>query len=100
MSIFSRKWYVRVSVRVMDHPGMFEGCGLVRPLPISGTNRLAQVKAMINKKATSLTFLALISLCVSLPGGVCADLSRLRNISDASPSIPAIQTKTVVLDVP
>ena len=54
---------------------------------------------MINKKA-SLILLALISLCISLPGGASADLSRLRNISDSSPSIAAVQSKTVVLDVP
>src|SRR5215475_3044149 len=100
MSIFSRKWFGRVSVRAMDLPGMFGGCVLGRPAPINGTNRLAQVKAMISRKAISLIFLALISLCVSLPGGAYADLSRLRNISDSSPSIPSVQTKTVVLDVP
>ena len=99
MSIFSRKWFDRVSVRAMDLPGLFGGCVLGRPVPINGTNRLAQVKAMINKKA-SLIVLALISLCVSLPGGAHADLSRLRNTSDSSPSIPAVQSKTVVLDVP
>lgn len=99
MSIFSRKWFGRVSVRAMDLPGMFGGCVLGRPVRINGTNRLAQVKAMINKKA-SLIFLALVSVCVSLPGDAYADLSRLRNISDSSPSIPAVQSKTVVLDVP
>ncbi|HKA17419.1 MAG TPA: trypsin-like peptidase domain-containing protein [Blastocatellia bacterium] len=54
---------------------------------------------MINKKTTSLIFLALISLYLLLPTGAYADVSRLRNISDASPSIPAVQSKTVVLDV-
>jgi serine protease Do len=84
----------------MGLPEMFVGRVLGRPQPINGTNRLAQVKAMINKKATSLIFLALISLCLSRPAGAYADQSRPRNISDASLSVPAVQSKTVVLDVP
>jgi S1-C subfamily serine protease len=100
MSIFSRRWCGRVNVRAMGLPEMFVGRVLGRPQPINGTNRLAQVKAMINKKATSLIFLALISLCLSRPAGAYADQSRPRNISDASLSVPAVQSKTVVLDVP
>src|SRR5262249_56939359 len=99
MSIFSPRWCDRVSVRATDLPGTLGECVLGRPLPIIETSRPAQVKAMINKKTTSLIFLALISLYLLLPTGAYADVSRLRNISDASPSIPAVQSKTVVLDV-
>ena len=55
---------------------------------------------MINKKSTTFIFLALIALCLSLTTPAYADLSRLHNISDASQAVPAVQSKTIVPDVP
>src|SRR5215471_15275373 len=80
--------------------GMFAGCARVRRLPINTTNRLAQVKVMINKMTKSLVLFAFF-LSLSLSARANSDSSRLRHDFDPfQAASPGAQSKTVVLDVP